>query len=66
MDMNKFNSEKKISNTKYMKYKAVELYYNSKIPKGRWKKDDRSITDLCLHKYYELNKTLKFRRIIHF
>jgi hypothetical protein len=38
MDMNKFNSEKKISNTKYMKYKAVELFYNSKIPKGTMEK----------------------------
>jgi hypothetical protein len=55
MDKNKFKSEKKISNTKYMKYKSVELYPNSKIPKGRWKKDDSCITDLCLHKYYEIN-----------
>ena len=55
MDKNKFKSEKKISNTKYMKYKSVELYPNSKIPKGRWKKDDSCITDLCLHKYYKIN-----------
>jgi hypothetical protein len=55
MDKNKFKSEKKISNIKYMKYKSVELWNNSKIPKGRWKKDDSCITDLCLHKYYERN-----------
>lgn len=55
MDKNKFKSEKKISNIKYMKYKSVELWNNSKIPKGRWKKDDSCITDLILHKYYEMN-----------
>jgi len=53
---NKFKSEKKISNTKYMKYKAVELFPNSKRPKGRWTKDpDSCITDLCLSIYYKVN-----------
>ena len=59
MDKNKFNSEKKISNNKYMKYKAVQLYPNSKIPQGRWKKDDSCIVDLCLHNYYKKNRTFK-------
>jgi hypothetical protein len=56
---NKFNSEKKISNTKYMKYKAVPLYYNSKRPKGAWKNDPSCLVDLELHTYYQHNKTLK-------
>ena len=58
-DKNKFNSEKKNISNKYMKYKAVELYYNSKNPKGRWKKDPEScIVDLCLHTYYQHNNKL--------
>ncbi len=54
---NKFNSEKKISNTKYMKYKAVQLYYNSKRPKGAWKNDPSCLVDLELYTYYQLNKS---------
>lgn len=55
---NKFNSEKKISNTNYMKYKSVQLYYNSKRPKGAWKNDPSCLVDLELHTYYQVNKTL--------
>lgn len=54
---NKFNSEKKISNTKYMKYKSVQLYYNSKRPKGAWKNDPSCLVDLELYTYYQLNKS---------
>ena len=50
---NKFNSEKKNISNKYMKYKAVQLFPNSKNPIGRWKKDPEScVIDLCLHSYY--------------
>jgi len=54
---NKFNSEKKISNTNYMKYKSVQLYYNSKRPKGAWKNDPSCLVDLELYTYYQLNQS---------
>ena len=57
---NKFKSENKnISNIKYMKYKAVELFYNSKRPKYSWKKDPSKVRDLELVSFYEYNSTLK-------
>ena len=57
---NKFKSENKnISNIKYMKYKAVELFYNSKRPKYSWKKDPSKVRDLELVSFYEYNSTLE-------
>lgn len=59
MNNNKFKSENKnISNSKYMKYKAVELFHNSKRPKYAWKKDTSKIRDLELVSFYEYNSTL--------
>ena len=60
---NKFNSEKKISNNRYMKYKAVEVYYNSKRPKGAWKNDPSCLVDLELYTYYQHNKLIQSNAI---
>jgi hypothetical protein len=50
MDMNKFNSEKKISNTKYMKYKSVELF-----PILKYQKDDGKKMKVLLLTYVFIN-----------
>lgn len=57
---NNNNSEKKLSNTKYMKYskyKAVELFPNSKKPKHSWKKNPSCIKDIEIVPYYITNKS---------
>ncbi len=45
-----------------MKLTSVELYWNSKNPRGAWKKDPSCLTNLNIENYYKLNPTLNLHK----
>ena len=56
----KFNSENKnLYSIMKKKIKAVELYPDSKRPKGAWRKDPDCLIDFNIEKYIELRKAKK-------